>query len=323
MLIHDRQSPGALRPRRGFTILEFLVVFTMLGVVGGAVTMLLMRQQRFYTNTSALTESRAQIRQALNVMPLDLWSVSSVGGDIYAMTDSSIEFRAITGASIVCISKEKDSWISVPPLKLAKGPLTAWVNKPTTADSMLVYDDSTSSATARDDHWNKYGITAVDSVVGDVSTGCPASSTYAQLADLVTGNPSYVFTVSPKQTKTILSGAPVRLFRRVRYSLFKDTDAKWYLGYTECLPNQTPACAAVRAVSGPFLKYNPAGASEKSGLTFTYYDSMGVETTNRLAVARINVVVRGAPEFAMAVSEFVSKDFQDSLRFDIALRNRK
>jgi type II secretory pathway pseudopilin PulG len=323
MLTYDRQSPRALRPRRGFTILEFLVVFTMLSVVGGAVTMLLMRQQRFYTNTSAVAESRAQIRQALNVMPLDLWSASSVGGDIYAMTDSSIDFRAIRGASIVCINKESDSYITLPPVKLAKGiTLTAWVNEPVAGDSVLVYNDSTSSATARDDKWDKHEIKVVTKVVGNVATGCPITSLYTQLGDLVSGNPAFQLTFPVSQSRRILSGAPVRIFRRVHYSLFKDTDNKWYLGYYDCLKGRTPVCNPIRAVSGPFEPYAAPGVGT-SGLTFTYYDSTGAVTTNRLKVARMNVVVRAVPEFSMTDNLYTASAFEDSLRFDIALRNRK
>jgi type II secretory pathway pseudopilin PulG len=323
MLTHNRQSPLAPRPRRGFTILEFLVVFTMLSVVGGAVTMVLMRQQRFYTNTSALTENRAQLRQALNVMPLDLWSASSVGGDVYAMTDSSIDFRAITGASVVCVNNTNSSYIVLPPVKLAKGTtLTAWVNKPVVGDSILVYNDSTSSATARDDRWDKFEITAVDTIIGNISGGCTTASFYTQVADLVPGNPSYQLKLSPLQSKRILSGAPVRIFRRVRYSLFKDTDNKWYLGYYDCLKGRTPVCTATKPVSGPFQPYALPSAGT-SGLTFTYYDSTGAATADRFKVARMNVIVRAVPEFAMTDNFYAANAFQDSLRFDIALRNRK
>jgi type II secretory pathway pseudopilin PulG len=323
MLIHNRQSPLALRPRRGFTILEFLVVFTMLSVVGAAVTMLIMRQQRFYTNNSALIEGRAQIRQVINVMPLDLWSVSSVGGDVYAMTDSSIDVRAIKGASVVCVNNRSSSYIVLPPVKLAKATtLTAWVDRPVVGDSILVYNDSTSSATARDDKWDKFEITAVDTIIGNVAGGCTTFSLYTQLADLVPGNPSYQIKLSPQQSNRILSGAPVRIFRRVRYSLFKDTDNKWYLGYFDCLKGRTPACASTKAVSGPFQPYALPSAGT-SGLTFTYYDSTGTVTADRFKVARMNVIVRAVPEFAMTDSYYAANAFQDSLRFDIAFRNRK
>jgi hypothetical protein len=40
-------------------------------------------------------------------------------------------------------------------------------------------------------------------------------------------------------------------------------------------------------------------------------------------VARINVVVRAMPEFASTDDYYQSNNFVDSLRFDIALRNRK
>jgi hypothetical protein len=322
MLKSTRKSPSGRGHRPGFTILEFLVVFVMLGIVGGAVTMLLMRQTRFYTNNAALNESRANLRQALNVMPLELWSVSSAGGDLVAMTDSSIDFRAVIGATIVC-RVESDAYITWPPVKLAKGPLTTWVNKPVPGDSVLIYDDATSSATARDDLWRAYEINTITDRVGDIKEGCQLSTGFTQLTDLITGNPAFQVVMTVKISKTILDGAPVRVFRRVRYSLFKDTDSKWYLGYSDCQPKRSPVCVPPKAVAGPFLKYNPPNASEKSGLTFTYYDSTGAETTNPMAVSRINVMVRAAPDFAASDNYYKSSDFVDSLRFDIALRNRK
>jgi type II secretory pathway pseudopilin PulG len=322
MLSYHRQSRVGLRARSGFTMLEFLVVFTMLGVIGGAVTMVLMRQQRFYNNNSALIESRAQVRQAINVMPMDIWSVSSVGGDIYAMTDSSIDIRAITGSSVLCATKQKEQYISLPPVRIAKHILTSWVNEPVAGDSVLVYDDSTSSATARDDAWRVYSVTTVTKVTGDFADGCPVGSGYTQPTDLVTGNPSYKLTLGQKQGKYLRSGAPIRIFRRVHYSLFKDTDNKWYLGYYDCLPGRTPLCNPIQAVSGPFLPYALPSAGT-SGLTFTYYDSLNVVTADPTKVARINVVVRSAPDFASKLGEYATNTFRDSLRFDIALRNRK
>src|SRR5688500_6335740 len=88
--------------RAGFTIVEFLLVVVILGVVMAVMATAFQKQQRFVTKTTSLTGVRAQMRQAAAVLPAELRAVSRVGGDIYAMTSRSLDIRAGTGGSMIC-----------------------------------------------------------------------------------------------------------------------------------------------------------------------------------------------------------------------------
>src|SRR5439155_792369 len=90
--------------RAGFTLVELIITLVLVSFVAGAIVKLLLRQQRFYNSTTELIETRQQIRQAAAMLPSDLRGISSIGGDIYVMTDSSLEFRSVFGSSIVCVN---------------------------------------------------------------------------------------------------------------------------------------------------------------------------------------------------------------------------
>ena len=310
------------RGRRGVTLVELLVTLILLGLIGAAVTTVVSRQQRFYILTNETRETRAQVRQATNVLPADLRWISTAGADIYAMTDSSLDVRSNTGSAVVCnVVGGKTPYVVYPPLKLGrKVTLTTWMTKPRVGDSVYMYDGGALPATT-DDVWRAHQITGWTEVVGNVATGCQPVSGYTLATDLVAGNPSYQVTVLPAPTKTLVKGTIARFFRRVHYSLFLHTDGKWYLGYYDCVQGRVPVCNPIQPVSGPYRAYASAG-SGASGLTFTYFDSTGAVTATPNQVARINVVVRAEGESSLKVPGGPTGPFRDSLRFDVAVRNR-
>ena len=306
------------RRRAGFTLIELLISMVLMGLVAGAIVKLLLRQQRFYNSTSDLINTRQQIRQAAAMLPADLRGISSVGGDISVMTDSALEFRSVFGSSVVCANTLGK--LSTVPRVLAKGStMTSWSRLPAVGDSLLVYNDSSSFA-ATDDAWTRHQITAVLPVTGNVATGCPTTSGLAQLSDLTVTNPSYQLTLSPAASSKVLVGSAIRFFRRVRYRIYKDTDNQWYLGFYDCITGRVPVCNATQPIAGPFQPY---AANATSGVQFAYYDSTGAVTANPLQVARISLVVRGQAAALMNLSGDGGTVFNDSLRIEIGLRNRK
>jgi prepilin-type N-terminal cleavage/methylation domain-containing protein len=306
----------------GFTLVELLIAMVLMGIIGGAIVTLLLRQQRFYNSTNDLIQTRQQIRQAAAMLPADLRGISSVGGDIYVMTDSSIEFRSVFGSSVACTVDGAGGWVSTVPQALLKGSaITNWAYLPSVNDSVAVYSDGIATAAA-DDFWTVTQITAVLARTGGASDGCPVTSGMVQniAADLAATNPSYKLTILPK-VPTVSPGASLRFFRRVHYSLYKAADNLWYLGYYDCKTARVPVCNTIQPIGGPFQAYANDGTS---GLQFTYYDSTGVVTATRANVARISLAVRGQGTSLVSFSGVKGgATFRDSLRMEINLRNKK
>jgi hypothetical protein len=187
-----------------------------------------------------------------------------------------------------------------------------WRDEPQVGDSVLIYDAGATGAVG-DDGWVPIRrITGVAPVVG----ACGGTPFVTADDAMKTG---YALTVSPALTVTIPVGTPLRVFRRVRYELFQASDARWYLGFSECQPSRSPACSPLEAVSGP---YRPLSQSGESGVGFYYYDVNGATTTVPSLVARIDVAVRGESEQVTSPNA-AQPYFRDSSRVAIGLRNRK
>jgi hypothetical protein len=118
---------------------------------------------------------------------------------------------------------------------------------------------------------------------------------------------------------TIVTGAPMRFYRRVDYGIYQASDALWYLGASDCLPGRTPVCSSYQPIAGP---YRPLSGAAVSGLVFTYFDEAGTAldpaTASVANVARVGLIVRGETNAPFSTDEFQ----RDSATFMIGLRNR-
>ena len=319
--------------RPGMTLVEIMIVLVLLGLVGGVIMRVITRQQRFYHGVNQIMSERSQIRQAVSVLPIDLRSVSSVGGDIEGATDSEMDIWVHIASSVVCQVID-GSHVALPPLTLASGQtLTAYTETPSASrgDRVVIYNDS-SSAGNHDDRWQQFALLGGP---GANVAACvpPAFTTLADAlqprwvlelggygadlgTDAATGGPI---------SQYIGVGAPVRVLRRVKYALFKDTDDKWYLGYAQW---NGGGWDTMYRVSGPYDPYVSSGAS---GITFKYYDVNGAEIASgsgaaELArIARVDLVVRGRTEHDVrteGIQGGVRQQYRDSLAISVMLRNR-
>ena len=316
------------RRRRGFTLVELLITLVIMSVVVGTLITVLVRQQRFYRSTNDMMEARTQVRQAIDILPADLRSLSSSdtrnGTDIYTASDKAIDFRTITGSSVACRIPSTTS-IVLPPLNLgARTGLSTWTGTLQAGDSVLVYDDSSSASGNNDDHWAVYGITAVTTLAPAAANACGTASRFVSAADVAAGLVSYQITLGAAMPLTISVGAPIRIFHRRRYELYQPAgSSSWYLGTYEC----RAACGTLTPVSGPFAAYSGSPAS--SGLNFSYLDSLGgtVNPTNTAAqksqIARIKLVARADTRTAVDIPGRARGTLRDSLSLDVILRNRK
>lgn len=310
------------RARAGLTLIELMISVVLLGLMGGLIIGFLLKQQRFYTGANEMLLTRTQVRQAAVMMPSDLRAISPTAGDIYAMTDTSIEFRSTFGSSYLCRNDRTTSQIAIPPVTLAKGSaLTVWTQAPTNGDSLALYVDSTNTA-AKDDSWSYHKITLTTIAFSNATPGCTSASSLMKTTDVTASNPSYNFTLTPQQSATVSAGAAVRFFKKVHYSLYNDADGSWYLGYYDCRTGRIPVCNTIQPLAGPLRPY-VNGHPELAGVRFTYYDTTGTVTANRLAVSRISILLQGQGSRTIQLAGGSPQTFRDSLRVEVGLRNWK
>lgn len=314
MRLNRSVSPGrrhaAVKRRTGFTMAEVLVVLVLLAIVGGSLISVMSKQQQFYSGTGDLIELRTQLRQASAIIGNDLRGMSSVGGDIATMTDSSIDFDYTIGTSVVCKTPVTTTVVLPPTGTLSGGnTLSSWISPgPAVNDQVYIFDEGASSTLSTDDTWQPYTISSFTS-----GGSCDAGFNAGTGTTMVLSS-----SVSP----TILDGAPVRFVRRVHYSLYHKTsgaDTLWYLGYC------TPACSptnVINPIAGPFMSYQASTSPDTSGIRITYYDSTGVATSTAAQVARIAITLRGETKKYLNVQGMTRGVYHDSLSMNIALRNR-
>src|SRR5205085_12378660 len=75
------------RRQHAFTLVEVLVVFTILGILGALLTRIMLQQSRFADQQNALRTARAVSRQAMNILESELRMVQDSGSVDSASTD--------------------------------------------------------------------------------------------------------------------------------------------------------------------------------------------------------------------------------------------
>lgn len=316
-----------LRNRAGFTLTELMIVVVLVGVIGTALTLLLMRQQRFHRAVVSITDARARMRDVATILPTDLRSISTSSQDILAFSENSIQFRALIGTSIVC-NYPSAQVVELPPKTLASGNvLTAWINAPGPGDVAYLYDNGLLAGNV-DDSWQRFVITDTVSSTDATWCGSTLSPAFTTAADNAARRYRVTLGAAPNQTRTT-RGDVIRFAREVRYSAYQASDNQWYVGYQTCTANVNPllpgTCGATEMLAGPIL---PASSDTlTSGLFFVFYNKSGVRVTALTAtdtVARVSVGIRTTAQSLRQASATTLANFAggDSLRFVVGFRNR-
>jgi prepilin-type N-terminal cleavage/methylation domain-containing protein len=225
------------RDRKGFTMVELLVV-TVLGllVLMAAMTILI-TNQRTYTAQNAVIQGQQATRMALEVLVNELREVSPSGGDILAMSGDSVRVRLMRKFSIVC-----ENWDG------SGQPFQKVLNLPgrrfEAGDSVFVFADN-NEKTDDDDAWIKASVTAVDT-----TQACPQNGEPATL--LRFNGQAGLFT-----TDSVGLGSPVRSHDRFTFGLTTYSGAP-YLGRRQGTGSMIPVVGPLRSGTGFALEYRDA-----------------------------------------------------------------
>lgn len=308
-------SRAGRRMRRGFTLIEIMVAIVLLSLIVGGLLAVVMEQERFYDGAAEVMEVRDNLRRIGDLLPAEMRGMAPLEGDLIAMSDSMVEFRAPSGSSIICTMDLTRTTISIPPTALqSDAGLTSWTSPPLSSDSIFIFD----SRDSLPDAMIARRITAAPTV-GTCPNTTGFTSTVAEAAAAIT------FILNDSLPTSVPVGAPIRFFRRVRYSLYRSpTDELWYMGYRDFVPSRSPAWSEIQAVAGPLMPYAASGAT---GLRFTYRDSVGTALTAAADAPRVRSVEIVARAQSASVirtggqKRTSSGHYVDSLRTVVALRN--
>ena len=97
--------------RRGFTLTEMLMSLTVLGLMGIALTRILMSDTRFVSRQDAMLTARQGARAALNVLVPELSMVGDTMG-VELATRDSVEVRTSAAFGVACRSASSSSMIA-------------------------------------------------------------------------------------------------------------------------------------------------------------------------------------------------------------------
>lgn len=236
--------------RRGFTLVELLIVPLVLVVIATALTRVLVNSMRVSTSQMVQADMQSNVRTAGLVLPLELREVGydsnittgAVTSDLELIDAGFVQFRAGRGFSSTCGTPALTEWRIRKPAYGMRGPLLA--------DGYMLYVENDPNQGA-DDQWIPLIVTAINA---DGLCGAGPDSAYI----LTTSTPETSGGV-PLVLTQIFVGGPVRYYERMRFGSFVDADGFTYVGARSV----SAAEANYRAVAGPIA---PAG-----GLTFRYF----------------------------------------------------
>jgi prepilin-type N-terminal cleavage/methylation domain-containing protein len=182
--------------RRGFTLTELMVGLVIVGIIGGALTRLLVSQSRFYDQQTQLRRARFLSRTAVNAALSDLRMTEATGG-VVAATPTSVTLRVPYALGIVCASSAAQATVALFPV-----------------DS-TVYATSGFSGYAWRDTLGAY--TYVEGSVA-LGAGATATCTGANVTVLTGGRAVTVAPGLPTALAAVVTvGTPVLVFQRLRY----------------------------------------------------------------------------------------------------------
>jgi type II secretory pathway pseudopilin PulG len=267
------------RPRRGLGLIEVIAVVAILGLIVGMVGSAVQSQQRFHRYAASVLNARQGVRDAMEVLSTDI-RAASLEDTVRVMADSALELFAGIGTSVACRTLSGNS-IALAAQSPTANTLTNFLLDPDTGDIALIYRrDSVDVDRGR---WERHRIAGLTTRLGDRDCLAPGMAP----------REGFIVTVQSPLERPVPPGASVRFIRRGRYSLYRSSDSKWYLGYRRCNAIGASACGAIQPISGPYRPYS--ADKSRTGFLFEYFDARGALLTSLaspLSIARVDVSAR-------------------------------
>ena len=232
-----------LNARRGSSLAELVVAFTVLTILSALAAAALVGAERRMRAGNAATAAERALREGAAVLTSELAAADS----IVARGDTAVDFLGVVGVSVVCVAIDRT--LVVPPSVTAGAiPFTVWRSPPSVGDVVALFEPNVA----------RWRYSRVDSVVsrGD-GAGCTPSLGLLSVADSAARRPVTRFVLDTPLPESLPVGAPARLMRRGRWALYRGGDGQWALGFRACDP--IIGCGTAQPASGPYTSARDSG----------------------------------------------------------------
>jgi prepilin-type N-terminal cleavage/methylation domain-containing protein len=281
----------------GFTLIELMISLAISGIVLMAAYKLLVANQRFYRSQSVIADLQSNIREATLILGGELREISSSGGDIQAMSDTSITINAMRSLGMVCIPGSVTMAFGY--VTIQNSSFFSYRTIDNTRDSIFIYreGDPTKGGV---DRWLRGKVSST------VSMNCTNGSAGTRVN--LTGLTAGLFITN---LDSVNVGDPVRTFETVNYRLYA-VNGVWWLGLRNYVSG---SWTSTQQVAGPLRATD--------GLKMTYYDCTGTNTVTAVttAVCSIQIDVKRQSTKTISVPGHPTGVYNDSLSVTVALRN--
>ena len=279
--------------RRGFTLVEMVVVLGLMGIVMAALYQSIIATQRTTSAQFQRIDVQQSTRAAAMYVSNLLRELDAADGDILVSQASSLQFRAMRWTGVLCtVPFEAAGQVQF----TIRGQLLFGVRMPDAAqDSILLWQEGDPSIRV-DDTWlfgglqsSAAGVCPDDGLAGTtlrVVISAASGGNAAAAAGITMGSPVRGFQI--EEVSLSLQGADYWLGRRTA-----DRGGTWTL---------------VRPLVGPLTA---------NGLAFSYFDVNGALPALTTQIASIGVTVRGRSVGQVSGTGYM----QDSIITRVTLRN--
>jgi hypothetical protein len=232
--------------RRGVALAELIVAFVLATIVAAASATAMLGAERYLRRAGMSSDDRRALHEAGSALVADLRAVSI--DSLRLRGDTAVEFLGLVGTSAACIVT--DTAIVLPPDVASSGsPVSVWRAAPEAGDLVAAFDTLGAGA------WRMATVLSVATRTD--GAGCIPSIGLMSSADSAARRAVTTVRLDRSLPRSVPVGAPVRVMRRGRYTLFHGTDKSWELAYRRC--DLAGACAAAQSVAGPLAAFADSG----------------------------------------------------------------
>lgn len=283
------RAEGRTDRRRGFTLIELIVVAVLGALLLTATYNVLITNQRTYQVQGIQVTNQQSLRLAVETLANEVRELSARDGDLLSTNASQLTIRVLEDFALACDASSIT--LLTPVLRVKK--MSNWIAQ---GDSVYVFADNDETLTS-DDTWLKAYVSAIDTTVSCNGTDKAQNLYFSGQLAKFTGD-------------DVLQGAPVRTFKRYQYSVVT-WNSQQYLARQE-LPS-----GSTTPMIGPFYDRRLANAPSGSPVTFRYFDAGGSTTATAADVRRIDITVRTWSP----VEDGRGNNVKDSLTVSVYTRN--